>query len=68
MIEEATRSARAAAVEFARQSQSRIEGIRRANQGLFQILPRDEVPGASEQSQVDKVVRVVSTIDYTLTD
>lgn len=68
MIKEATRSAREAAVEFAADSQSRIAGIRRASQGLFQSLPRDDVPGASEQSQVDKIVRVVSTIDYALAD
>ena len=68
MIEEATRSARKGAAEFAADSQSRIAGIRRANQGLFQILPRDDVPGASEQSQMDKIVRVVSTIDYALAD
>jgi hypothetical protein len=35
---------------------------------LFQILPRDDVPGASEQSQVEKIVRVVATIDYALAD
>ena len=68
MIEEATRSAREGAVEFAADSQSRIAGIHRANQGLFQILPRDDVPGASEQSQVHKIIRVVSTIDYALAD
>jgi hypothetical protein len=68
MIEEATKSARQAAEQFARDSGSEITGIRRASQGLFQILPRDDVPGASEQSQVNKVVRVVSTIDYALAD
>jgi Uncharacterized protein conserved in bacteria len=66
MIEEATKSARQAAEQFARDSGSRIAGLHRASQGLFQILPRDDVPGASEQQQVAKTIRVVSTVDYQL--
>lgn len=68
MIAEATRNARAAAEQFARDSGSGLGPIRRANQGLFQVLPRDEVPGASEQRQVEKTLRVVSTIEYLLED
>src|SRR5512132_518274 len=44
MIAEATKSARAGAEQFAEDSGSRITGIRRASQGLFQILPRDDAP------------------------
>jgi hypothetical protein len=68
MIAEATRNARAAAEQFAADSGSRIGGIRRASQGLFQILPRDEAPGADEAKQIDKRVRVVSTVDYSVVD
>lgn len=68
MIAEATRNARAAAEQFAADSGSRLGGIRRANQGVFQILPRDPVGGMSEEKQVEKTVRVVSTIDYFLED
>ena len=68
MIAEATRSARAGAEQFAKDSGSRISGIRRASQGLFQILPRDDVPGTTEQKQIAKTVRVVTTIDYELAD
>ncbi len=68
MIAEATQSARDGAEQFARDSGSRISGIRRASQGLFQILPRDDVPGASQETQIAKTVRVVSTIDYALAD
>jgi hypothetical protein len=68
MIAEATQRAREAAEQFAVDSKSRLAGIRRANQGLFQILPRDNVPGTEEQSQIDKTVRVVSTIEYGLED
>jgi hypothetical protein len=68
MIAEATKRAREGAEQFAADSGSRVGGIRRASQGLFQILPRDDTPGTSEQRQVHKVVRVVSTVDYLLVD
>ncbi len=68
MIAEATANARAGAEQFALDSGSTIEGIQRANQGLFQILPRDNAPGQSEELQVAKTVRVVTTIDYRLAD
>lgn len=68
MIAEATASAREAALQFAEDSDSRLGGIRRANQGVFQILPRDNAPGIRESDQVGKTVRVVSTIEYYLVD
>jgi hypothetical protein len=68
MIAEATSSAREAARQFAEDSGSRLGGIRRANQGVFQILPRDGAPGIDEADQVAKTVRVVSTIEYYLAD
>lgn len=68
MIAEATENARAGAEQFAADSGSRIAGIQRANQGLFQILPRDNAPGQSEELQLFKTIRVVSTIDYRLAD
>ncbi|MFN3628272.1 MAG: SIMPL domain-containing protein, partial [Parvibaculum sp.] len=45
MLEEATIRAREAAETFANDSGSRLGGIRRAWQGQFTILPRDETPG-----------------------
>ena len=66
MITEATARAHEAADQFARDSHSALGGIRQANQGVFEILPRDEAPGISEGSQVNKRVRVVSTVDYFL--
>jgi hypothetical protein len=68
MIAEATASAREAAGQFARDSGSELGPIRRANQGLFVVLPRDQAPGVQEQRQRAKVVRVVSTIEYLLED
>lgn len=66
MIAEATKNARAAAEKFAADSGSSIGGIRIADQGLFQILPRDDASGLSEEKQVNKTIRVVSTIQYYL--
>ena len=62
MIEEATRAARSAADKFAKDSDSRLGKIRRANQGQFVISNRDE------NTPYIKQVRVVTTIDYYLKD
>ena len=66
MIAKATANAREAAEQFARDSGSQIGDIRRANQGVFVILPRDRAPGVMESNQIDKTIRVVATIDYLL--
>ena len=66
MIAEATARAREAAEQFARDARSDLGGIRRANQGIFEILPRDQAPGIFEGNQILKTVRVVSTIEYLL--
>ena len=68
MIAEATRSARAAAAQFAADSASTLRGIRQANQGLFQILPRDAAPGQLEERQIHETVRVVTSVEYRLVD
>jgi uncharacterized protein len=66
MISEATARAREAAAQFARDSRSTLGPIRQANQGVFEILPRDQASGISEESQITKTVRVVSTVEYSL--
>jgi uncharacterized protein len=66
MIAEATARAREAAAQFAKDSKSGLGPIRRANQGLFEILARDATPMTPEASQVRKTVRVVTTVDYLL--
>ncbi len=66
MLAEASQNAREAARQFAADVDSTIAGIRRASQGIFEILPRDAAPGISESGQIDKQVRVVSTIEYLL--
>jgi hypothetical protein len=66
MLTEANVNARVAAEQFARESKAKVGGIRRASQGLFEILARDRAPGISEESQIDKTLRVVSTVEYML--
>jgi hypothetical protein len=66
MIAAATRNARAAAEQFARDSGSRLGGIQRANQGVFEILPRDKAPMLQQDRQINKTVRVVATLEYRL--
>jgi hypothetical protein len=68
MIAEATKNARQAGEQFAKDSGSKLGKIRRAYQGTFEILPRDRAPGIMENIQLGKTVRVVSTVDYYLKD
>ena len=67
MITLATENARRAAQRFADDSGGRLDGIRRAHQGVFQILAFDRAPGVSESEQRRKTVRVVATLEYYLT-
>ena len=60
MIEEATKNARKVAEKFARDSNSKVGEIRKANQGLFTINDRDY------NTPEIKIIRVVSTIDFQL--
>ncbi|MEQ1802433.1 MAG: SIMPL domain-containing protein [Gammaproteobacteria bacterium] len=62
MIAEATKDARRAAEQFAKDSGSKVGAIRTAQQGLFSIEDRDQF------SPEFKKVRVVTTVDYYLGD
>jgi len=62
MIEEATENARQVAEKFAQDSSSRLGKIRRAQQGQFSISDRDN------NTPYIKKVRVVSTLEYYLSD
>jgi hypothetical protein len=68
MIGEATARAREAAAQFAHDSKSSLGGIMTASQGVFEILPRDQAQGITQESQVAKTIRVVSTVNYFLKD
>lgn len=60
MIVEATRNARKAAEQFARDSGSEVGSIKQAQQGLFTIENRDN------NTPEFKKIRVVTTVDYYL--
>lgn len=62
MIEEATRQAREVAEKFAGDSQSTLGKIKNASQGQFTINDRDK------NNPHIKTVRVVSTVEYYLSD
>lgn len=62
MIAEATRNAREAAEQFAKDSGSQVGAIRTANQGYFSIEDRDRL------SPQVKRIRVVTTVEYFLED
>jgi hypothetical protein len=66
MIAEATASARQGATKFAQDSGAHLGGIHRASQGVFEIQPRDRAPGIAEESQPEKTLRVVTTVEYLL--
>jgi hypothetical protein len=62
MIQEATANAREVALKFAQDSDSRLGKIKKASQGQFSINPRDK------NNPHLKKIRVVSTIEYYLSD
>jgi uncharacterized protein len=64
MLTEATKRAREAAAQFAKESGARVGGIQTANQGIIEINPAVEIPNSSGERQIDKKVRVVTTITY----
>ncbi|CAL7960348.1 conserved hypothetical protein [Gammaproteobacteria bacterium] len=72
MLEQATKSARLVAEQFATNAGCQLGYIRRASQGVFQILNIDSNAGQSygaENSQIgdiNQVIRVVTSVDYTL--
>ena len=66
MLEEATRNAKEAALQFAKSSGSEVGKIKRASQGVFSIQPRVDADNIRESQQIDKKVRVVSTVEYWL--
>ncbi len=66
MLEQATLNAKKAATEFAKNSGSKVGKIHRANQGVFSILPREQTANSFEAQQIEKTIRVVSTIEYWL--
>lgn len=69
MIAEATKSARQAALQFANDSGAKVGHIRSANQGAFSISGQDSYGDNhdySETRSIEKKIRVVSTVTFSL--
>ncbi|WP_209346945.1 SIMPL domain-containing protein [Pontixanthobacter sp. CEM42] len=67
MVAEATKDARAAAEQFAKDSGADVGSIRKATQGYFSINARDGESGGWGVSDTPyKKVRVVTTVDFSL--
>ncbi len=67
LLTQATKRARKAAEQFARESGAKVGAIFHANQGLFTIGPAIDIPNERPDKQLEKKVRVVTTITYFLT-
>ncbi len=68
MLTEATKRAREAAEKFAVESGAKVGSIQSANQGIIEINPAVDIPNDRPEKQIDKKVRVVTTITYFLRD
>jgi len=73
LLSQATKSARHIAEQFAQDSESKLGGIQRASQGVFQIMGRDTSTMSADWNSnqnalgsIDKKVRLVTTIEYYL--
>ncbi|MCL2017563.1 MAG: SIMPL domain-containing protein [Alphaproteobacteria bacterium] len=68
MIEHATKNAREAGRQFAKDAGARLGKIQNANQGVFQIESRDPTDrwNNDEKQSINKKVRVVSTVTFYL--
>lgn len=73
MLSEATRNAKDAAIQFTKESETKLGKLRKASQGLFSIADRDESlssPGeagyANNVSDIYKKVRVVINVEYSV--
>lgn len=67
MVAEATKDARAAAQQFAKDSNSGVGKIRDATQGYFEVSARDgDTGGWGSADSPYKKVRVVTTVSFTL--
>jgi uncharacterized protein len=68
LLTEATQRAREAADKFAKESGAKVGAIQNANQGIIEVNPAVEIPDSPPDRQIDKKVRVVTTITYFLKD
>jgi uncharacterized protein len=68
LLTQATQRAREAADKFAKESGAKVGAIQNANQGVIEVNAAVDIPDTSPDRQIDKKVRVVTTITYFLKD
>lgn len=66
LLTEANKKAKESAQKFAQESGANVGAIQSANQGVIEVNPAVEIPNESGDKQIDKKVRVVTTITYFL--
>lgn len=68
MIEQATKNAKSAGEQFAKDADAKLGKIKSANQGVFSIESRDPTDSwsSNERQAINKKVRVVATITFYL--
>jgi hypothetical protein len=72
LISAATENAKKRAEEFMKHSDARLGAMRSASQGAFYILPNtadartDDYGGVYDKSTIDKIARVVVTVEFRL--
>ena len=66
LLTEATQRARESADKFAKESGAKVGAIQNANQGIIEVNAAVDIPDSSPDRQIDKKVRVVTTITYFL--
>ena len=64
MIADAIGSANLAAQRFTDESDTKLGAMKRGSQGVFTILPKHRFVGAEQSKQIEKTLRVVSTVSY----
>lgn len=68
MIAAATKDARKGAEQFANDSGASVGGIKSASQGYFSIQSRDGDSGGPAEASPEQKVRVVTTVDFYISD
>lgn len=68
MLKEATQRAKESAQQLAAETGAKLGAIETVNQGVFEINPAVEIPNDRPDKQIDKKVRVVTTISYFLVE
>lgn len=68
MLKEATQRAKESAQQLTAKTGAKLGAIETVYQGVFEINPAVEIPNDRPDKQIDKKVRVVTTISYFLVD